>query len=167
MIDEEGYRANVGIILTNSKCQLFWARRLNQQAWQFPQGGMQGHETPEQTLYRELYEEIGLEPHQVRILAQSRGWLRYRLPNHLCKNKENADFVGQKQKWFLLQLLGSDSDIVLDNHESPEFEGWQWVSYWYALRYVIQFKRNVYRNVLQEFLKAELFVQLGSKIADA
>lgn len=158
MIDAEGYRANVGIILTNQKGQLFWAKRLNQQAWQFPQGGIQAAESPEQTLYRELHEEIGLEPHHVRLLAQTRNWLRYQLPSHLRRNRDNAAFVGQKQKWFLLQLLAADSAIKLNIHASPEFDEWQWVSYWYPLRHVVQFKRNVYRRVLQEFLQAEIFV---------
>lgn len=156
VIDEEGYRANVGIILANQAGQLFWARRVRKPAWQFPQGGIQTGETPEQALYRELQEEIGLAPHHVRILGETRNWLRYQLPSHLRRNRDNAAFVGQKQKWFLLLLLVEDSKIKLDTHDSQEFDAWRWVSYWYPLRYVITFKRNVYRKVLQEFLRIEV-----------
>lgn len=154
MLDKEGYRANVGIILTNQTGQLFWAKRYHQQAWQFPQGGIQPDETPEQALYRELREEIGLLPEHVRMLAETRYWLRYQLPGRLRKNRGNKAFVGQKQKWFFLHLLAEESMIKLDTQDAPEFDAWQWVSYWYPLRYVIQFKRHVYHTVLQEFLNA-------------
>ena len=56
---------------------MLWARRINQEAWQFPQGGINDRETPEEALYRELNEEVGLEAGDVRILACTRGWLRY------------------------------------------------------------------------------------------
>ncbi len=151
MIDNDGFRPNVGIILTNDRGQLLWARRVGgQDAWQFPQGGINANETPEQALYRELHEEIGLYPHDVEILACTRGWLRYRLPTRLVRHNSHPLCVGQKQKWFLLRLRSDDSQISLNNGGRAEFDDWRWVSYWYPLGKVVAFKRDVYRRALKE-----------------
>ena len=72
MLDKEGYRPNVGIILLNDHNKVFWGKRAKQHSWQFPQGGIKHGETPEQAMFRELYEEIGLSPEQVRIVARTR-----------------------------------------------------------------------------------------------
>ena len=77
MIDADGFRPNVGIIIANSQGQLLWARRVGQNAWQFPQGGISKGESPEQAMYRELDEEVGLQPEDVEIIAQTEGWLKY------------------------------------------------------------------------------------------
>lgn len=151
MIDIDGFRPNVGIILTNDQGQLLWARRVGgQDAWQFPQGGINAHETPEQALYRELHEEIGLYPHDVEILGCTRGWLRYRLPNRLVRHNSQPLCVGQKQKWFLLRLTSDEKRICLSNGGRAEFDAWRWVSYWYPLGKVVAFKRDVYRRALKE-----------------
>ena len=150
MIDVDGFRPNVGIMLANSKGQVFWARRIGQDSWQFPQGGIQKNESPEQALYRELHEEVGLESGHVRIIACTRGWLRYRLPQRLVRRDSKPVCVGQKQKWFLLQMLAEDSQVQVSNTSSPEFDGWQWVSYWYPLGQVVSFKREVYRRAMKE-----------------
>jgi putative (di)nucleoside polyphosphate hydrolase len=150
VIDVDGFRPNVGIMLANSKGQVFWARRIGQDAWQFPQGGIQKNESPEQALYRELHEEVGLEPGHVRVIACTRGWLRYRLPQRLVRRDSKPVCVGQKQKWFLLQMLADDSQVQVSNTSSPEFDGWQWVSYWYPLGQVVSFKREVYRRAMKE-----------------
>lgn len=150
MIDSDGYRPNVGIIITNRVGQVLWARRIGQDAWQFPQGGIRQHETPVQALYRELREEVGLEPDDVEILACTRGWLKYRLPKRMIRHNTLPICVGQKQKWFLLRLIGEDQRINFEACEEPEFDGWQWVSYWYPLARVVSFKRDVYRQALAE-----------------
>lgn len=151
MIDNDGFRPNVGIILTNDQGQLLWARRVGgQDAWQFPQGGINPHETAEQALYRELHEEIGLLPHDVSILACTRGWLRYRLPTRLVRHNSLPLCVGQKQKWFLLHLRSDETKICLNNGGRAEFDDWRWVSYWYPLGKVVAFKRDVYRRALKE-----------------
>lgn len=150
VVDEEGYRANVGIIVVNHKRRLLWAKRIGQDAWQFPQGGIHDNETPEQALYRELYEEMGLRPEDVELLGCTRGWLRYRLPKHLIRYHSKPLCIGQKQKWFLLRMVGGEDKIHFDVTSSPEFDGWRWVSYWFPLRQVISFKRQVYRRALQE-----------------
>jgi putative (di)nucleoside polyphosphate hydrolase len=102
-------------------------------------------------MYRELWEEIGLEKHHVKILAQTRGWLRYRLPRRYVRYENPPPVcIGQKQKWFLLGLVSHDGDINLNHCHPPEFDDWQWVSYWYPLNQVVSFKREVYRKALQE-----------------
>jgi putative (di)nucleoside polyphosphate hydrolase len=150
VIDTDGFRPNVGIILVNSQGQVLWARRIGQNAWQFPQGGIQSNETPEQAMYRELSEEIGLSPYDVEIMAVTRGWLRYRLPKRMIRRHSHPVCVGQKQKWFLLRMLSEDSAVRIDHTDSPEFDGWEWVSYWYPLGQVVSFKREVYRKAMKE-----------------
>ena len=151
MIDSEGYRPNVGIILCNAENQVLWARRIGQNAWQFPQGGIKRDETPEEALYRELWEEVGLRPEKVELLASTQEWLRYRLPKGLIRSDEKPLCVGQKQVWFLLRLAGNEDDVRLDCGDKPEFDGWRWVDYWYPLKEVVAFKREVYLQALKEF----------------
>ena len=151
MIDSEGYRPNVGIILCNAANKLLWARRIGQNAWQFPQGGIKEDETPEEALYRELWEEVGLYASQVELLANTRNWLRYRLPKGLMRLDEKPVCIGQKQIWFLLRFSGSEDDVNLRSTENPEFDGWKWVDYWHPLTEVVTFKRQVYTKALNEF----------------
>jgi len=150
VIDSEGYRANVGIILSNREGQLLWARRVGQDAWQFPQGGIQRDETAEQALFRELMEEVGLDRDDVEILGVTRGWLRYRLPERLVRHHSKPICIGQKQRWYMLRMLSDDSRVRLDLHNPPEFDDWRWVSYWQPLRDIVSFKRRVYERALTE-----------------
>lgn len=150
MIDLEGFRHNVGIILCNHERRLFWGRRVGQNAWQFPQGGINGNETPEQAMYRELEEEIGLQPHQVQIIGSTRKWLRYRLPERYIRKHCEPLCIGQKQIWFLLKADCTEKDFCFDKTDTPEFEEWRWVKYWQPVREVIYFKRGVYTRALEE-----------------
>lgn len=150
MIDSEGYRANVGIILCNGADQLFWARRIGENAWQFPQGGIHHHETPEQALYRELNEEIGLRPEDVEIVGCTRGWLRYQIPKRFLRRHIKPVCIGQKQLWYLLRLVGEEEKVFLNSTKHPEFDRWRWVNYWLPVREVVPFKRKVYRQALEE-----------------
>lgn len=151
MIDAQGFRPNVGIVISNDHGQLLWARRVGgRDAWQFPQGGINRGEKPEQALYRELEEEVGLAPEAVEIMACTRGWLRYRLPKRFIRRGQDPVCIGQKQKWYLLRLVAEESAIRLDRNAKPEFDHWQWVSYWYPLGQVVYFKRDVYRRALRE-----------------
>lgn len=151
MVDADGFRPNVGIVITNRKAQVLWARRVGgYDAWQFPQGGINDDESPEQAMYRELHEEVGLNQSHVRILGRTKGWLRYRLPKRLRRHNSSPGFVGQKQKWFLLEMVGPESAVDMDLGPKPEFDAWRWVSYWYPLNKVVDFKRDVYRRALAE-----------------
>ena len=152
MIDAQGFRPNVGIVIANDAGRLLWARRVGgRDAWQFPQGGIQDGEKPEDALYRELEEEVGLGPDAVTVLGSTRGWLRYRLPKRYQRaGQHKPACIGQKQKWFLLRLLASDDAVSLRRSAKPEFDHWQWVSYWYPLNQVVYFKREVYRRALRE-----------------
>lgn len=151
IIDPQGFRLNIGIIIVNAENQVLWARRVGQNAWQFPQGGVQQGERLEQALFRELKEELGLNQADVRIEDVTRKFLRYRLPPGLIRYDNHPVCVGQKQKWYLLRMLASDQAINLNCAAKPEFEEWQWVPYWLPLRGVIAFKKDVYRKALLYF----------------
>jgi putative (di)nucleoside polyphosphate hydrolase len=150
MLDRDGYRPNVGIILANGRDEVFWGKRVNQHAWQFPQGGIKHGEAPEQAMYRELEEETGLKPEHVRILGRTRQWLRYEVPDKWVRRDWRGSYRGQKQIWFLLRMLGRDCDVRLRTSDKPEFDAWRWHDYWVPLEAVIDFKREVYQQALTE-----------------
>ena len=149
MIDPDGFRPNVGIVLARQDGRVFWARRAGQDGWQFPQGGMNTDETPAEAMYRELAEETGLLPEHVRMLGSTPGWLRYRLPRRYRRRHQKPLCVGQKQVWFLLELIAGEQCIRLDHTDSPEFDAYRWVDFWYPAQHVIPFKRRVYVRALQ------------------
>ena len=152
MIDADGYRENVGIILVNHEGRLFWARRIGQKnAWQFPQGGVDQAESTEDAMYRELAEEIGLGRDDVEVLACTRDWLKYSLPKKFIRYHSKPLCIGQKQRWYLLRLVSDESRLKLDHSSKPEFDHYRWVNYWYPLKDVVPFKRRVYRLALKEF----------------
>jgi len=162
MIDSEGYRANVGIILCNPQGRLLWARRVGQDAWQFPQGGIKANETRKEALFRELYEEVGLSSSHVELVGSTQNWLRYDLPKRFLRHGSKPLCIGQKQIWYLLRLIGKDDDVKLDASEQPEFDGWRWVDYWFPLEEVVPFKRDVYRKALKELEPFLLSLNLNS-----
>jgi len=150
VIDPDGFRPNVGLIIFNDAGKLLWAKRIGQDAWQFPQGGILRHEKPESAALRELREEVGLEPADVEVVASTRHWLRYRLPEHLIRQRSFPVCIGQKQRWFLLRLIGDQSRIRFDLSPKAEFDDIRWIDYWEAADLVVTFKRNVYRRALEE-----------------
>jgi len=150
VIDPDGFRPNVGIILCNDQQQLFWGRRVGQNSWQFPQGGIKPNESPEQAMFRELREEVGLQPQQVELLGSTSRWLRYRLPKRFIRRNSHPICIGQKQRWFMLRVMCQESDFCLDDCDKPEFDDWRWVKYWQPLREVVYFKRRVYERALEE-----------------
>lgn len=151
MLDEHGYRPNVGIILFNQDRKVFWGKRIRESSWQFPQGGIQEGEDPIQAMYRELAEETGLRPEHVEIVAQTRDWHHYDVPDRWVRREWRGQYRGQKQIWFLLRMLGQDQDIQLKGGpEKPEFDAWVWHDFFVPLETVIDFKRGVYSAAMRE-----------------
>jgi putative (di)nucleoside polyphosphate hydrolase len=148
MIDPDGFRPNVAIVLMNDERQVFWAQRTSNDGWQFPQGGMRTDETPVEAMYRELREETGLTPDHVELVGATPGWLRYRLPRRYQRHFSKPLCIGQKQVWFLLHFIGDESAFRFDHMEEPEFCNYRWVDFWYPVENVITFKRSVYRKAL-------------------
>ncbi|HCA27906.1 MAG TPA: RNA pyrophosphohydrolase [Betaproteobacteria bacterium] len=164
MIDRDGYRPNVGIVLCNRQNEVFWGKRIREHAWQFPQGGIKQGESPEQAMYRELEEEVGLLPDHVKILGRTKEWLRYNVPPHWVKREWRSTYKGQKQIWFLLRMVGRDCDVSLRATRHPEFDAWRWNHYWIPLESVIEFKREVYQQALREL---EHYLRPGRAAAHA
>ncbi len=153
VIDADGYRANVGIIICNTDGKLFWGRRAGQKGWQFPQGGINADEEPEAAMFRELFEEVGLNSDKVTLLGCTEDWLKYKLPERYQRRNSPVICIGQKQIWYLLRYDGSDDGFQLDVHQEPEFDRWRWVDYWYPINHVIYFKRYVYKRALRQLEK--------------
>jgi putative (di)nucleoside polyphosphate hydrolase len=149
-IDEDGYRANVGIILTDGAGQVLIAGRKDRSGWQFPQGGVHEAEPPEAAMYRELQEEVGLSREDVELRGVTRDWLRYRLPERFVRRERSPVCIGQKQRWFLLRLVCDRDCLRFDVTDEPEFDRCRWVDYWRPVKEVIYFKRRVYVRALKE-----------------
>jgi putative (di)nucleoside polyphosphate hydrolase len=163
VIDKAGYRLNVGIVLTSPENYLFWGRRIGQDTWQFPQGGVDVNESATAAMFRELYEEVGIDKADVELIGSTKKWLRYQLPEQYQRRHIKPVVIGQKQKWFLLRLKCSEQKIRLDLTHSPEFDSWRWVDYWHPIEEVIYFKQAVYQQALKEFEPVLFGTQTGTK----
>jgi len=145
----DGYRPCVGVILVNDDGLVFVGQRigLNEDAWQMPQGGIDGGEAPRDAALRELEEEIGTA--KARIIAESDGWLDYDLPKEFMGKRWNNRYRGQSQKWFACSFEGEDADIDI-NTAHPEFSDWRWVEFGALVELIVSFKRDVYRAVVAD-----------------
>ena len=152
MIDKNGYRKNIGIILCNAKNELLICKRFKENSWQFPQGGFEKNESPTTAMYRELFEEVGLIKTDVIILGRTKKWLKYDLPKKYQRRTNDQLCIGQKQIWFLLRLISNDESINLATSKKPEFDDWEWSSHEKPLEIVISFKKEVYVKALSELL---------------
>jgi putative (di)nucleoside polyphosphate hydrolase len=150
LIDSDGFRANVGMLLIGGAGEVFLGRRTGGRGWQFPQGGMRVGESLEQAVFRELNEEIGLEESDVDLLGHTARWLRYRLPPRFVRRNQKPLCIGQKQRWFLLRLRREPVKFDFRRTDEPEFDEWRWAGFWEPVREVIYFKRGVYQRALQE-----------------
>jgi len=145
------YRRGVGAFLINKNGLVFVGRRIGDYSdtWQMPQGGIDNGENPEQSIIRELGEEVGTD--KVRIIGESKDWLTYDIPVHLKGVVWGGQFRGQIQKWYALEFLGTDDDINLNAHKMPEFKQWKWIGIFELLKYVVPFKRQLYEDIITEF----------------
>jgi putative (di)nucleoside polyphosphate hydrolase len=150
VIDSEGYRANVGIVLMHGAGEVFLGRRTGGRGWQFPQGGIRRGEDIEDAVFRELHEEIGLVRADVEVVGRTAEWIRYRLPQKFVRRNRHPICIGQKQRWFLLRAKRDDLQFAFDSTNEPEFDQWRWASWWEPVREVIYFKRPVYTQALTE-----------------
>jgi putative (di)nucleoside polyphosphate hydrolase len=150
VIDSDGYRANVGIVLMHGAGEVFLGRRTGGRGWQFPQGGVRRGEQLEDALYRELHEEVGIHRADVELVGRTVEWIRYRLPQKFVRRNRHPVCIGQKQRWFLLRLKREDAQFAFDSTAEPEFDQWRWASWWEPVREVIYFKRPVYTQALTE-----------------
>ena len=147
---KEGYRPNVAMVVVNSKNKVLICRRRNTQTWQFPQGGIDSDEDITEAMYRELFEEVGLSKKDIDVLGESKGTITYDIPLTLRSMVLGGKFKGQVQKWFLARIKNDDFKINLENEAFPEFEEYEWVSYWRPLDRIIDFKKEAYRLALTE-----------------
>jgi putative (di)nucleoside polyphosphate hydrolase len=144
-----GYRLNVAMIVLNEDNKVLFCKRRNTENWQFPQGGVDENENIESAMFRELNEEVGLEKDNVEIKAVSQNLIYYDIPKSIRSRVLGGKFNGQAQKYFLLKLISGDVDLNREN--TPEFDEYSWVPFWYPLNQAVDFKKEAYRSALIEF----------------
>jgi len=145
-------RNGVGIIVLNDKRKVFVAKRIDnpKNFWQMPQGGVDRGESLLEAAYRELKEETNIT--KVKLIKEIEGTLTYELPSHLLGKIWKGKYRGQKQKWFLMKFLGSDSDINIKT-ENPEFLEWKWIDLEKITEVVVDFKLHVYKELKEKINK--------------
>ncbi len=164
------YRKNVAIVVIKKGRVLLLERISGKGNWQFPQGGIDTDEETEAAMWRELAEETGIEQKHCVIKGRTADYLYYDIPEEFLSRGKPRRFKGQKQIWFLVELLADDSVINLDNTvdnvldnardnaldnntaAKPEFKSWRWVSYWSGVNEILYFKKEVYRQAMLEIL---------------
>jgi len=148
------YRSGVGIMLINSDKKIFVGKRLdnNSDAWQMPQGGIDVGEDEDAAMIRELKEETGISGDNIKILYKSSAHYYYNLPYKLQKKFWGGKYLGQKQRWYLAEFIGDENQINVATQD-PEFSDWKWISSDEILSVIVGFKRELYDDVMREFLK--------------
>jgi len=160
-MNDKSYRKNVGLIVLNQKDKLLLCRRKDQKTWQFPQGGIDSGESPQAAAFRELFEEVGIHKREVKVVKKSDHWFDYDLPEKYQKRSDTMrKFKGQTQKWFMFKA-NTELNVSLCNDVQQEFVDYKWVSFWYPLSHIVLFKKDVYQNVLNEFLPTYIKIANG------
>lgn len=147
---DPAYRQGVGIMLLNQHSLVFVGQRFDSEfdAWQMPQGGIDPGEDPSAAMYRELEEEVGTA--KVELIAESKQWLKYDLPEKLKASFWGGKYQGQQQKWYLVRLKGGD-ELININTPHPEFKAYKWVEPMLLPEMIVPFKRELYKAILSEF----------------
>ena len=150
---QRGYRQGVGVVLLNAKNRVFVAQRIDttEPAWQMPQGGLDQGEDPYAAALRELKEETGTD--KAILIAETKDWLRYDLPEDLQAKMWKGKYRGQEQKWYLMRFTGTDADINIET-EHPEFSDWKWAEFTTLPDMIVGFKKELYRQIVEAFGKA-------------
>ena len=146
------YRSGVGIMLINRDKEIFVGKRIdnNSDSWQMPQGGLDVGESEDAAMLRELKEETGIVESSVKILQKSRDHYYYNLPYKLQKKFWGGKYLGQKQRWYLLEFTG-DEKLINVTTEDPEFSEWKWIEKAKIISAIVGFKRELYEDVIKEF----------------
>lgn len=150
---DEFYRKNVGAVILNKEKEIFVGKRFGSQfniSWQMPQGGIGENETEEEAIARELQEEVGILKNSFRIISKTKDHHYYTIPKKMRKSAWNNIYVGQRQRWFLIEFLGKDEDFNIQT-EFPEFLEWKWIKSSEIIENSISFKKEIYATILTEF----------------
>ena len=145
-------RSGVGIVVLNKDNKVFVAKRIDnpKNFWQMPQGGVDEGEDFLKAAYRELEEETSIK--SVELIKELDGTITYELPDRLLGLIWKGKYRGQKQKWFLMRFVGSDSEINIKT-KHPEFLEWKWVELDKITDLVVDFKLHVYKEVKDKVKK--------------
>ena len=148
------YRPNVGMMIINQKKEIFVGKRIDHPSnfWQMPQGGIDAQEIPSIAALREMEEEVGIKKNKVDLLTETKDWYYYSIPSDLAKTLWKGKYKGQRQKWFLLSFNNDSKLISLDQSDEQEFDSWKWIDPEKSINQVVGFKKEVYRQVIDEFL---------------
>ena len=146
------YRSGVGIVLINENKKIFVGKRIDNQsdAWQMPQGGIDSGENEDRAMFRELIEETVIAENLVKIIKKSDKYFYYNLPYKLQKKFWGGKYLGQKQRWYLAEFLGNDSDVNI-SLANPEFSEWKWVNKKDLVGLIVNFKKDLYVEIVKEF----------------
>jgi len=146
------YRKGVGAVIINNHNEIFVGKRIdnNSDAWQMPQGGIDNNENEDLAVFREINEETSISPDKLEIISKSNNYFYYNLPYNLQKKFWGGKYLGQKQRWYLLKFTGQNQDINVAT-DDPEFSDWKWVSRDNIIDSIVEFKREMYQQIFNEF----------------
>ena len=151
-LDPKDYRPNVGMMIINNQKKIFVGKRIDHPSefWQMPQGGIDSQEKPEVAALREMEEEAGIKKNKVKLICQMPNWYYYSIPKDLAQTLWKGRYKGQRQKWFLYEFKGKESDINIQT-KHPEFSDYKWVTKDFLVPNIVPFKKEIYTKLLEEF----------------